>query len=231
MLKYCLLENPMATDSTNFVAYVSSPENKNLDDVINYMIAEGTGLTRPQAMAYFEKLTQTILYFVGEGHSVTTPLFRVRPTITGLFKNMQDNFDPTRHQVNIRTTTGLRLRTFSAGIKMEKSSSNSQSPAPTTFIDAITKESNLTATAGGIGALYGTLLRFDPDDVQQGVFFAPVDTPETEVRAVGYSRVKPAEIHFQIPNLQQGEYIISVKAISKNGKIINTGKLNASITV
>jgi len=87
---------------------------------------------------------------------------------------------------------------------MEKSSSNSQSPAPTTFIDGITKKNNPTVTAGGIGALYDALLRLDPDDVQQGVFFASVDTPVNKVRAVGYSRVKPAEIHFQTPNLQQG---------------------------
>ena len=31
----------------------------NMNDVIDVMIADGIGLTRPQALAYFEKLTQT----------------------------------------------------------------------------------------------------------------------------------------------------------------------------
>jgi hypothetical protein len=95
MLKYALVENAMALDPSNCVAIVSSPESKNLDDVINFMVAEDTGLTRPQAMAYFEKLTQTILYFVGQGHSVATPLLRVRPTISGVLNNKSDNQQQT----------------------------------------------------------------------------------------------------------------------------------------
>jgi hypothetical protein len=47
MLKYALVENAMAADPNNCVAIVSSPESKNLDNVINYMIGEGTCLSRP----------------------------------------------------------------------------------------------------------------------------------------------------------------------------------------
>jgi len=47
MLKYLLAKSPMATDPKNCIAVVSSTENKNLNDVISKMIAEGTGLTRP----------------------------------------------------------------------------------------------------------------------------------------------------------------------------------------
>ena len=66
MLQYALVENVMTTAPHNCIAVVSSPEVKGLNDVIDCMIAEGTGLTRPQAMAYFEKLTQTIEYFLGK---------------------------------------------------------------------------------------------------------------------------------------------------------------------
>ena len=71
MLKYSLTENVLASNPNGCVAVVSGSETKDLNAVIDYMIAEGTGLTRPQAMAYFEKLTQTIEYFVGQGHRVT----------------------------------------------------------------------------------------------------------------------------------------------------------------
>ena len=83
MLKYCLSENSLTNEVTSYLAQVYCQENKKLDDIISYMIAEDTGLTRPQAMAYFEKLTQAVLHFAGEGHSISTPLFQVRPTITG----------------------------------------------------------------------------------------------------------------------------------------------------
>lgn len=231
MLKYFLVKNPLTSGAANCIAYVSRNENKSLDDVIDFMIAEGSGLTRPQALAYFEKLTETIMYFVGEGHSVSTPLFHVRPTISGLFEDFQDNFDSTRHQINIRTSTGARMRTFSNTIKAKKSIAKSQDPFPSTFVDAVTGKSNLNATAGGIAVLFGKRLRFDPFDAQQGIFFSPVHSPEIEVRVTSYSGIKPSEIHFQVPSLEQGEYLITVKTMKRNGKIINTGKLNESIIV
>ena len=54
MLKYCLVDNRLAKDEKNFVAMVSSPVTMTLDKLIDEMISEGTGLTRPQALAYFE---------------------------------------------------------------------------------------------------------------------------------------------------------------------------------
>lgn len=229
MLKYCLVENPLNSETANCIAYVSSFESKDLDDVIDHMIAEGSGLTRPQALAYFEKLTQTMLYFVGEGHTVTTPLFNIRPSITGVFESRLDNFDPARHQVNVRTSAGVRLRAFAKNIKLRKSSINSQKPDPTTFTDASTGKSDQDATAGGIGVLYGKRLRINPMDVQQGVFFVPVDTPNKEIRATSYSGVKPSEIHFVLPDLDHGEYFVYVKTKSKNEKYIYTGRLSDPI--
>ena len=42
MLKYVLVENGMTTEPYNCVAAVSSPEVKDLNDVIDFMIAEGS---------------------------------------------------------------------------------------------------------------------------------------------------------------------------------------------
>ena len=46
MLKYALIENVLALNPYSCVAVVSSPETKDLNDVINFIVAEGTGLTR-----------------------------------------------------------------------------------------------------------------------------------------------------------------------------------------
>ncbi len=181
MLKYALVESAMATVPNNCVAVVSSPEVKDLNDVINFMIAEGTGLTRPQALAYFEKLIQTVEYFVGQGHRVKTPLIKVCPTITGTFKDKKDTFDSSRHRINIRATAGLRLKELPSKIKLEKVAVAQQSPDPQLFIDGSSQEMNLSASPGGIGVLKGILLKFDPADSLQGVFFAAADNPFVEI--------------------------------------------------
>ena len=231
MLKYALVENVMTTDPHNCIAVVSSPEVKDLNDVIDFMIAEGTGLTRPQAMAYFEKLTQTIEYFLGEGHRVVTPLVRVRLSISGVFNNKKDYFDSSRHKLNIRTSSGLRLRELPSKIKLEKVEVSQQAPLPELFEDGSSREVNLLASPGGIGVLKGNRLKFDPDDNALGIFFIPVEDTANETRVDVYSGVKPSEIHFQIPDLPAGEYAIAVKTKSLNGSYIQKGELKEIISI
>lgn len=231
MLKYCLIKNLLQGNKTDFIAHVSSPENKNLDDVINAMIGEGSGLTRPQAMAYFEKLTQTIVQFVSEGHSVRTPLFCARPTITGLFHNKEDYFDVNQHEVKIRMSAGNRFRKLSSTIPLEKVEVNSQLPHINTFIDVASEQTNSLATAGSIAKIFGAKLKFDPTDLSQGVFFMSVNNPTMVSRAMTYSKITPKEVNFNIPKLESGEYILKVCAEARNKESLNSGKLNSFITI
>ncbi len=229
MLKYALVENVLANDPNNCVAVVSSPEVKDLNDVIGFMIAEGTGLTRPQAMAYFEKLTQTIEYFVGQGHRVITPLIHVRPSIKGLFNNMEDHFDSSRHRINIKSASGLRLKELATKIKLEKVDIIQQIPMIKTFVDGTTGSINYSASAGGIGVVRGRLLKFDTSDIQQGVFFTPENDPSDETRVEVYTGIRPSEIHFQIPQLPEGNYMLAVKTLSRNGNDLIKGELKQMI--
>ena len=90
--------------------------------MINYLLMKN----RPQTPAYFEiliqfeKLIQMITYFLKEGNQVITPLFKVRPAITGVFDNNEAIFDPSRHNIHIRTSTGLRLYKFTSNIQLQK---------------------------------------------------------------------------------------------------------------
>lgn len=215
MLKYYLVQNPLVKENEKFIALVSSPETKTLDDVVNIMIAEGTGLTRPQALAYFEKLTQTVLGILKDGHNIATPLFRVRPTISGLFNNGDDSFDATRHQVNARFLAGDRLRKLSVESYLQKCDLATFQPLVKKFTDAATSSVDTNATPGGIGVINGRFLQFDLTDLSQGVFFIPGNNPETAIRAVIYSRIFPKELSFCIPMLEAGDYRIMVKTKPK----------------
>jgi len=231
MLKYALVENEMVTEPCSCVAVVSSPDVKNLNDLIDFMIAEGTGLTRPQALAYFEKLTHTIEYFVGQGYRVVTPLFRIQPSITGIFNDKKDTFDANRHKISIRTSSGLRLKELPSKIKLEKVDIPQYNPVPQIFINASNSEINSSATSGGIAVLKGDRMKFDSSDSALGIFFAPVKNPANEIRVNLYSGIKPSEIHFLIPELPSGDYIIVVKTLSRNGKYTQEGSLKQVIKV
>jgi hypothetical protein len=213
MLKYSLVENALALNPNGYVAKVSSPETKDMNAIIDYMVSEGTGLTRPQALAYFEKLIQSIEYFVGQGHRVTTPLFRVKPTITGVFANSDDAFDSSRHSINIRTSSGLRLLDLITKIKLEKTVAPQPIPILRSYTDGMNQTFNASAVSDGLGVVKGKWLRFDPADNRQGVFFVSVTNPATEIQMTGYTEIMPSKVHFRIPAIPAGDYRVVVRTM------------------
>jgi len=121
MIKYALRKNQLATNGEpSFVAHVRCMASKTIDDLVTKMVEEGTGLTRPQALAYFEKLTQIVINFLEDGCAVNTPLFRVRPSIKGVFTKFNDTFDPSKQKLNYSMTGGTRMEPVLANIIVEK---------------------------------------------------------------------------------------------------------------
>ena len=221
----------MADEPDDCIARVLTNGRKSLNDVIDYMVAEGSGLTRPQALAYFEKLSQTVVHFSKEGYNVVTPLFRTKSSIVGIFKGKSDVYDPARHQINVNTTTGSRLRSIGSDMKTKKIRRNLTAPIPQTITDAADRGEDWLLTIGGIAMLKGYLLKFDLSDPRQGVFLASIDNPNQEIHVSLYSRIKPSEIHFQVPAIAPGEYILSVKAMIRDGKKIQKGELDHILIV
>lgn len=163
MIKYALRKNQLAANGEpNFVAYVSCMASKTIDDLVTKMVEEGTGLTRPQAMAYFEKLTQIVINFLEDGCAVNTPLFRVRPSIKGVFTKYNDIFDSSKQKLNYSMTGGTRMEPVLANIIVEKL--KSKIPFIETFFDGMSRLSNSKITPGGNAEIKGECLLFNLDD-------------------------------------------------------------------
>jgi len=231
MVKYALKANTLGDDTKGCIAVASAVGAATLDDVIGHMITEGTGLTRPQAMAYFEKLTQSVEYFIGLGFSVSTPLFRSRASISGTFKNKQDSFDASRHRINVRTISGIRLSRLEKNLSPMKIKLNKLFPSPEILTDGTTETDNDRITSGGLAVLRGSLLRFDPKNPEQGIFFIAADNPAEEIRAEVYTAMRSSEVNFQIPSLQPNDYILVVKSDYYGWSSIRKGELEYTLSV
>jgi len=231
MVKYALKENTLGEDSKGCLAIVNALGVATLDDVIGHMIAEGTGLTRPQAMAYFEKLSQSVEYFIGLGFTVSTPLFRTRTTISGTFENKYDSFDASRHQINVKTISGVRMSKLEKGLSAVKTKLNRLFPSPEILTDASTETDNSRITPAGVAVLRGSLLKFDPQDVQQGIFFIAADNPTEEIRVENYATIRSNEVNFQIPALEPKDYILVVKSSYYGWSTVRKGELDCTLSV
>jgi len=231
MVKYALRANTFGDETKGCIAVVSGVGAATLDDVIGHMITEGTGLTRPQAMAYFEKLTQSVEFFIGLGFSVSTPLFRSRASISGIFNNKQDSFDAERHQINVRTVSGIRLSKLEKNLSPVKIKLNKLFPSPEILTDGTTETDNDRITSNGSAVLRGSLLRFDPKNVEQGIFFVAADNPAEEIRAEIYTAMRSSEVNFQIPTLQPKNYILVVKSDYYGWSSVRKGELEYTLSV
>jgi len=178
-----------------------------------------------------QTLAWAVEYFVGQGHRVVTPLVRVKPTISGVFTSSEDFFDPSRHTVNIRTSSGLRLLDLATKIKLEKVDAPQFIPVLRSFIDGVSKDVNLSAVSDGYGTITGKKLKFDPTDNRLGVFFVPEDDASNEIPMAGYIEIRPSKVHFRIPVLAAGSYKVVVKTLSRNGENVLQGELKSLIFV
>jgi hypothetical protein len=229
MFKYCLINNPLAKEGKNFVALVRSERTINLDRFLKDMVDEGTGLTRPQALAYFEKMTQLVLRYLEQGYFVSTPLFRYRTSIAGIFDQKNELFDRSKHVINITASAGTRIRSLATIEDPLKVTVSKTSPEIFMFIDSVTDECNLTGTSNDLAVIQGSQLSLDKTDLKQGIFFVSVANPANEFRSVVYSRIKPSEINFKTPNLEPGEYKVVIRNMTPNNKEMVSGTLETTI--
>lgn len=229
MIKYALVKNQMATDKPNYVANVSCMDNKTFDDLLNIMVEEGTGLTRPQALAYFERLTQTVISLLENGCTVNTPLFKVRPTIKGVFETADDYFNPEKQRLSYTMCAGKRMKPVTANIVLKKIKSNL--PVIKTYLDGVSRETNSKITPGGIAEIKGENLQFNADDPEQGVFFCAAHHPAAAIRALSFLRNTFNEISFLVPQLEVGNYILKIRTCSKDKSTQSSGTLKQVLTV
>jgi len=229
MIKYQLRKNLLNTEESNYIAYVKSSGAKSLDDLVTKMVEEGTGLTRPQALAYFEKLTQIVISLLEDGCAVNTPLFMVRPTIKGVFTEYSDIFDSGKHRLSFTMRAGSRVEPNLK--KVELSKLKSRLPFIDNFFDGVSRQTKTIATPGGNAEIKGDSLWFNPEDPKQGVFFIPVGDPDTEIRALSFLRVNAKDVSFMIPQLEAGNYILKVKTGSDDDGMQCSGVLKVELTV
>lgn len=231
MIKYVLAKNAFTKNDDKFVALISGSETKTMDDIIDMMVSEGTGMTRPQTLAYFEKLKQTIRFFLQHGYSVNTPLVRFRPSIRGSFRNFDDRFQPGRHRLEMRAIAGSYIKEIEPVAKLMYVQVDHHPPRPVLLVDATTNCSCCSIAAGSIGKLMGDFLSFDASDVLQGVFLTPIGTGGDELRLQTYSYITNNEIHFLFPLSAKGDFTLKIRSLDRLQKTLLTGTLPTKIKI
>lgn len=206
------MNNPLTPDPKECRAQVVSNGPKTLNDAIERALERGTLVTRTDLIAASEILFDVLSEFVVDGHTVITPLIRIRPSIRGSFENNQASFDRNRQEVFAAPSAGPLLRKKLARAKPRKIKPSVNEPILMKLIDQKSGGVNSEITPGGMALLIGQLLRFDAADPRQGLFFADSNRAETRVTDILEASAK--KISFSIPaSLAPGRYSLVLRTL------------------
>ncbi|MCV9386365.1 DNA-binding domain-containing protein [Reichenbachiella ulvae] len=229
-IKYALFDNHLTSDPNDKMAVVQDQESRTREDVINRMIGRGSTVTKAEALSVLEEFEAAVQEELEDGYSINTPLFKISPSIQGVFNSESDNFTPGEHLLKLNVTPGIRIGEIAPNIKVEKVDASKPKPNIVTCKDVATDTLNETLTPGGVGDLRGSRLKIDPADSNQGVFLIAADG--TETRAEVYIRNKPSNLIFMIPaGLAAGEYSLEVRTVFRSTVQLRAGVFDLALQV
>jgi hypothetical protein len=209
---------------------VQNRTSRTTEDVINEIISRGSTITKAEALAVIEEYEACIAKFVAEGDRVNTSLMKISSSIAGIFNGKDDYFDEERHCINVNVQSGPRLQKAIAETSTQKVAGRERYPQPKRLKDFTTGSINGELTPGGSAELHGTLLKYDHNDNNQGIFLVASDGTESRVEQV--LKNWPSLLLFVVPdNLSAGEYSLEVRSIVRRTTELRRGTLSASITI
>jgi predicted histone-like DNA-binding protein len=189
-------------------------------------IEQASALTETDVLGVLDALAEEIGQALLDGNRVQIAgVGTFSLTARGTTEHYDDYLKPEQLEIAFRPDAQLR-RHIHQHAEGEKQTAHLRAPRPHTFTDAATERRDVY-TAGSIGLLYGSVLKFDADDPAQGVFF--VDEDGHEVRATVYAHVTKKRVHFLIPPGLTGAQRLIVRAQPRFGPEVRQGELQEAL--
>ena len=230
-LKYGLVSNELTKDPLDQRAVVYVEVVKLLEQLIDEMIGRGSTVTKAEALSVIEEYYDAMAKFLGQGCTINTPAYTITPVIKGVFENEDDRYHPSKHQLYLNMKPNTRLKDSVSKIAVEYRETEGQQPWVKKLYDLVSETTSEALTPGGIAHLKGKLLKFDPADAQQGIFFKS-GNQEIRVDVKTVARNMPSELIFLVPGtLRKGTCQVEVRTILYGSKKLKTAKLEAAVQV
>lgn len=230
MLKYYLKDNKLTPDPDDYRAVTVKGKSNDMEDIIEVMMHRPVGVSRVEVASVLEELFVAMEFLLKRGESITTPLFKISPAVSGVFNGQQDAFDRTKHQVRIKVNAGTRMSRIAREIEVERVSENLRTPEPVEVIDMSTNVKNQSLTPGEPARILGDRLKVDVADAAQGVFLVN-ESSGAEVKAGYLLDNVPKTITFIVPDtLPSGSYRLEIRS-TLGGTQLRIGKIPVPLTV
>ena len=230
MIHYTIQQLHTPISAGVYVARIKTLDAVKMRDLVDRIVANGSTVGRADILSVLEDYHTTITDLLMLGMSVITPTVCYRPGIKGTFTGLGDSFNPARHRIVPRLRAGalLKAKVVNEG-RVTKDLVERPRPKVVEYLDLVSGTANQVLTPGEGAHLTGRLLRFDPADPEQGVFFVAVDGTRTRVER--FLDIQPSKVILLAPTLPAGDYKIEVNASFNDNGDLRSGRLETQLTV
>jgi hypothetical protein len=222
MLEYSLHENRLTERTDDFAAQTHVKASYNKEELVELMLQRGTLMTKTDAIAVLNNLEETIAYIIRSGGMVHLPLFHTGFSITGVFDDATDSFDPHRHQLHVNINKGTQLRALEGEVKLTKINAAAPQPQIIEVKDCETGKVDDVLTVGGAVEINGVHIKISGDKPACGLYF--IDESGTETKSTTLIQNKPAAVFAMVPPLSAGNYHIKIVTQHTGGKDLKDPK-------
>ncbi len=230
-IPYALQNLPITPDPNDKSGRVQARGSLTEDDVLERMLKRGTGISAEDMRATLDLFTKEISDSVSDGWNINTRIANIKPGIKGVFTSATDPFDQSRHHFRATLSEGVSLKKKMREATGERINNSIPIPAIIQFMDYATRTANGPITPGNIGELVGEELKFDPNKIEEGIFFVN-ETENTETKVETISVLTEGKLMFQIPlNLRANEYRLEVRRAYTNKNTIRIGVLSDTLFI
>lgn len=231
MMNYALHDNVLTPDQYDRMAIVQDTVKCTTQDLVNDITSEGSILKPTECNAVIAATFRALGQRLQKGEGFISEFLLIDRSISGVFDNDDDRFDPERHQIKANVRLGSTLAKMAEQSPVKKVLTIKKLPVPETFRDLKTKTFNDRLTPGSFAEIVGKDLKIDDlDNPEEGVFF--IDQGGTVTRVADVANNYPGKLTIEVPDtLSKGEYTLEVRTVRRGTQTLRKGRLNETLVV
>lgn len=210
-MKFYVVKNKLTTED-NYSARVLSEQSYDLEGIIDLILSKRNLVSRTDIVAVFSAFFEAIEGCIRRGENINLPIFNVGYSITGVFDNEDESFNPEKHQINVNMNNGLQIKRAIEQIKLTKIDAVLTDPVLYHFNDLASKTTNDQLTKNSLFELTGSRLKVAGEDLDVGLYFVAEDGSETKVSLLAENSNK--KLIGQVPEIAVGTYHVLLKTQS-----------------
>ncbi len=231
MLDFALYANEFTPDDPD--DQLARPVNvvtRDREDLVASVTGKGSILKPTEVRAVIDSYWEGIADIVRAGEVYSDQFISTRFDISGVFRNPDDRFDPSRHTLTVTVKVKEAVTSAAAEVALRKVDARTTQPVIKSVYDWGSDTQDAKLTSGAVVEVRGQSLKLENNLEEEGVYFVN-QANDQEAKATFVRTNEPQTLTVKAPTLRAGRYRLEVRNSRHDGKTLRIGVFTPVLTV